>query len=114
MRRKVSRDILPVTSPGQAGQARPEEARLPAVQNGAVLKAGGVYEAKRIRSHYLPSPTGRLRGFCMPLRYNAKPHSLRALVLYSDMFAGGSDRDKLGSRKVMGDSHTKAKVEDAS
>ena len=36
-----------------------------------------------------------------------------ALDLYSDMFAGESGRDKLRSRKVMGDSHTKVEVEDA-
>ena len=39
----------------------------------------GVYEAKRIRSHYLPSLTGRLPGFCTPLRYNAKPHSILSM-----------------------------------
>ena len=39
----------------------------------------GVYEAKRIRSHYLPLLTGRLPGFCPPFRYNANPHSILSM-----------------------------------
>jgi hypothetical protein len=35
-----------------------------------------VYEAKRIRSHYLPLLTGRLPGLYTPLRYNAEPYSI--------------------------------------
>jgi hypothetical protein len=39
----------------------------------------GVYEAKRIRSHYPPLLRGRFPGFCTPLRYNAKPHSILSM-----------------------------------
>jgi hypothetical protein len=36
----------------------------------------GVSEAKRIRSHYFASMTGRPPGLCTPLRYKAGPHSI--------------------------------------
>ena len=41
-----------------SAQARPEDARLPAVQDGATPEAGMVCGAKRIRSLYLPWMTG--------------------------------------------------------
>jgi hypothetical protein len=63
-----------------SGQARPEDARLPAVQKGGSSGGRGLYEAKRIRSHYLPLPAERLPGFCTPLRYNAKPHSILSMA----------------------------------
>ena len=82
---------------------RREDARLPAVQNGAVLEAGGSIpeglrdrDAKRIRSHYLPLPTERLPGFCTPLRYNAKPHSILSmprLCAFADLSRSPSGRD---------------------
>jgi hypothetical protein len=45
----------------------------------ARTRGGGVYEAKRIRSLYLPLLTGRLPGLCTPLRYNAEPHSILSM-----------------------------------
>ena len=42
-------------------------------------RGGVICETKRIRSHYFPLLTGRFPGFCTPLRYSARPHSILSM-----------------------------------
>ena len=74
--------IMHETPSRDRGDGRAIRSRLEAAPTKTRLapEEGGVYEAKRIRSHYLPLLIGRLPGFCTLLRHNAKPHSILSMT----------------------------------
>jgi len=95
VRRKVNLSCLSRACRGESAEGTPEDARLPAAQNGAAPEAGSCAKQSASGATMCSSMQGRPPGLCTPPRYEAGPHPLLAmtrLCAFVDLPAsGGAD-----------------------